>query len=405
MRQRTAFFGFGGYNYCMDTDPVFSLLLSAGTKQALQVFQGLPQRLKISLVLIPALVLMMACVLSDQFTETTSQPDDSPNAASTAVRTLATAIPQVSAPQATARAVCPGGDCANLCVDRETTFQSYTGKPGSPPKSSSRVGGPDNSTTLTVYQIDGDQIRSPDYLPNIPSAYLAYQTDTAEHVKIWQYFATIIPADLRQRLNYFIIFTDGRNGILASVAQLPDDTGHWVLRVDILDANNPRDLTYTLLHEFGHLLTLNDSQVAPDTAVLTHPDDQQLFQKDAANCPQFFALNGCSQPDSYLNLFFQKFWVKIYPQWAKINNEKDQNNYLNLLGQFYSNNQTQFVSQYAVTSPEEDIAETWAKFIFSRKPSASNIANQKILFFYNFPELVDLRTRIVNGICSFTSQK
>jgi hypothetical protein len=117
------------------------------------------------------------------------------------------------------------------------------------------------------------------------------------------------------------------------------------------------------------------------------------------------ASNGCSQPDSYLNQFFQKLWPKIYPQWEKINAEKDQKNYLALLGQFYWSYPGQFVSEYAVTSPEEDIAETWARFVLGNKPGGRDIASQKVLFFYDFPELVDLRARIANGICTYVETK
>jgi hypothetical protein len=324
----------------------------------------LQDRQKIFFLVVPFAILMIACAfltapnfnpLPVILRETPSQNQN--------LEAITKAPGASVTPEGITKPVCPGGDCANLCVDKVSGFLQSKGTVGSPPKSSSRLGGPNNTVILTIYQINGDQISSPVNQPNIPKEYLPYQNDTASHNKIWNYYAAVIPADQRQRLTEFIIFTDGVGGILASVSQDPNNPSQWALMVDILDATNPRDLTYTLLHEFGHLLTLNDSQITPDPAVMNNPSDQQQYLKDSAACPQFFASNGCSKPDSYMNLFFQKFWVKIFPQWQKINNEQNQQNYMGLLGRFYFTYQSQFVSEYAVTSPEEDMAETWAKYI------------------------------------------
>ncbi len=306
----------------------------------------------------------------------------------------------------TLRVVCSTGNCASACMDKLNTFLGSIGKPGSPPRSTfGHQGSQDQQTILVIYDVNGDVIASPQLTDHLPAALIPYQQDTVTQTKIWQYFITIIPLERRQSINHYIIFTDGVGGALASVEQTSDDVKHWMLSVDILDSKNPRELTYTLVHEFGHLLTLNANEVTPDKQVLSNPDNKQIYQQAAASCPQYMASNGCSQPDSYINLFFQKFWPKIYPQWEKINAEKDQKNYLALLGQFYLNYSGQFVSDYAVTSPEEDIAETWARFVLGSKPAGKDIASQKVLFFYGFPELVDLRAQIVNGICNYVEAK
>jgi len=53
----------------------------------------------------------------------------------------------------------------------------------------------------------------------------------------------------------------------------------------------------------------------------------------------------------------------------------------------------------AATSPVEDIAEAWSFFIFSPKPGPDSIANEKVMLFYEFPELVQLREKILTNIC------
>jgi hypothetical protein len=69
------------------------------------------------------------------------------------------------------------------------------------------------------------------------------------------------------------------------------------------------------------------------------------------------------------------------------------------LHNFYKTYSDQFVTEYAATSPEEDIAEAWAFFILSPKPEQDSIANEKVLFFYEYPELVQLRQEILTPLC------
>lgn len=75
--------------------------------------------------------------------------------------------------------------------------------------------------------------------------------------------------------------------------------------------------------------------------------------------------------------------------------------YRTALDEFYANHREQFVSPYAATNPREDIAESWTEFILRPKPSGTSIADQKVLFFYEFPELVQAREEIIQGVCQY----
>jgi hypothetical protein len=322
------------------------------------------------------------------------------------IATLAPSLPvplstSTDTPQPTPIIKCPNGDCANVCISKLTSVLQASNVPLSPPRVANPRSLEIHPTTLVTYPINGDQLGSPTFAANLPSDLIPYEKDTTAQQKIWQYFSTIIPADQRTELTHFIISTDGKGGMLAAVEQSSDSPRDWALNVDIVDASSPRNLTFTLIHEFGHLLTLNDTQVTPDVAVLSHPNDMQIYQQEAAACPQYFTDVGCSQPNSYINQFFQEFWPKLYPEWSQINAEKDQSVYLSLLARFYRSHPTQFVSPYAATSPEEDIAESWAHFVLMPKPAPDSIASRKVLFFYNFPELVQLRNQIIYGICNY----
>jgi hypothetical protein len=58
-----------------------------------------------------------------------------------------------------------------------------------------------------------------------------------------------------------------------------------------------------------------------------------------------------------------------------------------------------FISDYAVTNPEEDIAETFTFFVLSPRPNGDTIAEEKILFFYRYTELQRLRDEILHSAC------
>ncbi|MBI5841727.1 MAG: hypothetical protein HZB19_16675 [Chloroflexi bacterium] len=117
-------------------------------------------------------------------------------------------------------------------------------------------------------------------------------------------------------------------------------------------------------------------------------------------CPQYFAHEGCSLPDSYINSFHGNFWVEIYDEWQRIDRTRNKEQYYEKLNAFYQEHREMFVTDYAVTNPVEDIAETFSFFIFSPKPAGDTIAEKKIQFFYEYPELVELRDEIQDRICS-----
>ena len=53
-----------------------------------------------------------------------------------------------------------------------------------------------------------------------------------------------------------------------------------------------------------------------------------------------------------------------------------------------------FVTEYAMTDPAEDMAETFMVFVLQDRPGGTGIADQKLLFFWDYPELVELRSEI-----------
>ena len=249
-------------------------------------------------------------------------------------------------------------------------------------------------SSIIVYTVDGNQIRAAE-TPAVPTEWQTYQEDSATHQAIWSYFSSLIPLDERDYISKFSIFTDGAEEVYAAVGQDADDPTRWVLAVDIVDAANQQELTYSLIHEYGHLLTLNAAQVDLDADLFYQQDNEALLEEAATSCPTFFPGEGCSNADSYINQFYQRFWSDLEGEFEEIQAIDDESRYEDALADFYDRYADQFVTDYAATNPGEDIAESWTAFVLQPRPTGTSIADEKVLFFYEHSELVELRGQIV----------
>lgn len=315
---------------------------------------------------------------------------DTPTPAPTAtlVPTLTPTLPPTATPTIEAAASCP---LITSRIIEDATSSNANLLSG---ESSSNK----DITYIVQYQVSGDEIKNP-HFEVVPNKFKTEQKDLAAHTEIWKFFTRLIPANQRTLLNSFSIITDGKYNILAAVNQSDNDPNKWELNVDFADTNEKTALTFTLLHEFGHLLTLNATQEQVSQAIYQNPDNQTIYNREADACPQYFTGEGCSNPDSYINQFFDRFWLDFYAEWQKIDAIKNEDAKQNKLDEFYKTYQDQFLTDYAPTSPAEDIAESWAFFILATKPEDNSIANEKILFFYEYPELVQLRAQILSNVC------
>ncbi len=253
-------------------------------------------------------------------------------------------------------------------------------------------------STLVTYEVNGDEISNP-VLEEVSSDLQDQQSDEAAQQQVWDYYAALIPAENRSTIVEYSVFTDGVDNTLASVTQTQTNPAAWALQVDIADTSDYYGLSFTLIHEYGHLLTLGPDQVPPSVAVFNNPEDNDIYLKELSACPDYFPGEGCANSDSYINAFYNQFWADIHAEWQEINLEEDPDLLQEVLDDFYAKYQDQFVTDYAATNPEEDMAESWGFFVLSPQPAGNTIAEEKTLFFYNYPELVELRSAILNNLC------
>jgi hypothetical protein len=260
------------------------------------------------------------------------------------------------------------------------------------------------SLDLVVYQVEGDQLTEPAVL-HVPPDFQQYQADTAAHRRIWDFYTAIIPDALRSMVNKFIIFTDGvQGGLGAWVSPSETDEDFWTVGFDILDSDYPPYLADVLVHETGHLLTLNTAQVPIDEVKYYFYNGSQEAQ-EAQGCAQYVNAGGCSLPDSYINLFFQRFWRELHHEWWEVEQQavdaQSYDEYLEIMEGFYRMHDELFRNSYAATNVKEDMAESFSYFVLNPRPTGEGVPDQKVQFYYEFPELVEYRRQIIQGLCAY----
>lgn len=254
---------------------------------------------------------------------------------------------------------------------------------------------------LVRYQVAKGVLVNPQFV-DVDAQLESYRDDVETHIHIWDMFKYIIPENAREMLSGFIIFTDGNEETLAQVEPDDEDVNSWLLGVDVMDADESFILKTTLLHEYAHLFTLQKDQMDMNKDVLFAYEDDPIHETALAACDYYFVeWMGCTKETSYLHQFYLAFWTDIIDDWY----ERDVVNDEDEAEVFYEDYEDQFVTGYAVTSPDEDIAEVWPYFILFPKPEGEEIWEQKILFFYQYPEQVKLRAEVLSRLYSYlTSQ-
>ena len=250
---------------------------------------------------------------------------------------------------------CKGGECLDICLDNlENALET---RPFEPLTNEIYVEYEAN-INLVIYKVDGDNLVESTNLW-VPPDYVIYQEDIAAHQRIWDFYTSIIPAEQRSMVKEFVIFTDGPGGnIGAWVTKFVNKPDDWKVGFDLLDSDYPLYLADALIHETGHLVTLNTSQIPYDenmtfTGKQNHP-----------NCTNYVTSDGCSLPDSYINLFYQRFWKDLYEEWWDVEQQAHTSGtyeeYQSILEPFYQNHQDEFVTRYVATNIDEDLAESWS---------------------------------------------
>ena len=225
-----------------------------------------------------------------------------------------------------------------------------------------------------------------------------YSKNDALAAHHWKTFYNIFPKPIIKRyIKKLVLISDGLDEKTGALGSLNEKNDKWQLVIDTIDVNfrtkdkiRIRESIYTLVHEFGHLLTLNSTQIRPTNKISQEEGEPYL------------TIEGETYRNSYLNKFVSLFWKgKLLERWDVIKERHcfTEESCVEKLFGLYKENYSNFVTDYAAESPEEDIVESWTFFVLKKKiKNPKTIAQKKINFFYRFPELVEYRRNIRHNI-------
>lgn len=222
-------------------------------------------------------------------------------------------------------------------------------------------------------------------LPIIESEPTSSELETYD--KIWREIKDKVGTNLLASLDSFIVYSDGKDETLAYVNYIDDKASRWYMAIDIEDSINmednslKEDFYFTIVHELAHVITLNDTQAIYNS----EPSFGKYFEEDIS-----------FNEDSYLNEFYNRFWTYSIDESRIIQNLDNED----IRYKFFLRHENSFVTDYAATSPSEDIAESFAYFVINEKPMGNEIWEQKIRFFYEFEELVEIKNNIRKRLSS-----
>ncbi|MCT4662263.1 MAG: hypothetical protein N4A40_10415 [Tissierellales bacterium] len=202
------------------------------------------------------------------------------------------------------------------------------------------------------------------------------KNDKEEYESLVKKVKTFIPSSILKDITMMEINTDGIENVMAHTVPATEDLSEGKFRLaldikDIVDENGDltKDGKETIIHETGHMITLDETQV----------NDISWEGEGTESADEKF------KEGSYIKKFYDKYWTKIISDYLKIQEETGDT------FEFYDKYADQFVSDYAATNIEEDIAESFRVFVCKGKPTGNTIADQKVLFFYEYPELLKIR--------------
>jgi hypothetical protein len=229
---------------------------------------------------------------------------------------------------------------------------------------------------------------------------------------LWGQVTKVIPRPQSDRLmSGFWVFRKKKDDTLAYVQGNEEDNK---FRMGINEPNHlstdTREQFLTVSHEFMHMIVMD--QLLGDASETAGPQDaksrkisvravlETLFGEDEeeeekptqeaeAEAPEIPCTgvrddDGCYPKGSIYAEFVKKFWTK-----NDLENHQTED--------FYERNKSRYVTEYATSSPHEDISESFSYWVIA-EGKGKTVADAKQRFFGRFPQLVALKDHIRRAV-------
>lgn len=208
-----------------------------------------------------------------------------------------------------------------------------------------------------------------------------YPYTPQELESLWVQAESLLPEGALEVFTTYTAFTDGELGTLGYVYwDIHGEEVTWGLALDPADSWDEISFQETVLHEYFHYLSLNESQIDFNG----RPDGSTYWEDGMV------AYDG-----SYLNLFYQAFWPPLLLEERLANPDSTG---------FFLRHYSRFCDEYASTSPSEDIAECFALYCLWEdnwyQDEGLEQWEEKIAWFDQFPELSAFRDQVQSRLSS-----
>ncbi len=176
---------------------------------------------------------------------------------------------------------------------------------------------------------------------------------------VWAIVVATLPDHARETIRQMNVVTDGVNGTLAMVHRSTVDASSWVLSIDPAESRDV--LVSTLVHEYGHMLTLRT-------------EDLKSAAASRDGCKGVRIEIGCAATGSALASWHDEFWANTTEP--------------------TSPDAKRFVSDYAASSVHEDLAESFMAWTLDQVRHPTPAISERFAFFAARPEFVQARSEI-----------
>ena len=203
---------------------------------------------------------------------------------------------------------------------------------------------------------------------------LGTDIETQQWQNAWNFLVDVVPNN--EVLSYIKAYTVRSNSGTANMPVFDYDNpklDEFKFNMGDSHAHIPySSVEGTIMHEYGHLISMNKN-----ICTLGHV---------AGNKYYFNVHKATATEGKMLYNFIEQFYTD--EMWEMYSNPDIPNT-------LYEDYPSHFVTSYAATTPLEDFAETFEAFVRNPLPtSTSTVANQKIMFLENIPEISALRLYI-----------
>ncbi len=208
-------------------------------------------------------------------------------------------------------------------------------------------------------------------------------SDLYKYKNFWKAINRVYPKKYLKYVEEFKIIDDGKGKSIVTVRNRKYEENEWSIVVDLADGMdadaNPTPIFYEeLVKGVFNGISLEVSQIVADEYRNGLDVQKGHFKKD-----------------SYQQKFYNKFWKGIASEHGSLVKKNGIDDAKEI---FYKNHRDSFANSNAAISSIKDSSETFKIFVYEDKPKGNSILDKKVLFFYEYPELVEIREELRSGL-------